>query len=433
MREVGRVEVIREVLGRRLRQGEASERLGICVRQVKRLVRRYREEGARGLRSRRRGRRASNAIAPELRREIVGVVRERYEDFAPTLAWEKLTEVHGYGVSVETLRKWMVAEGLWRSKKRPGARVHQSRPRRPALGELVQIDGSPHAWFEDRGRRCTLIVFIDDATSRLMALRFAEAETTEAYMRTLRGYLDQHGRPVAIYSDKHSIFRVNQKDREGDLTQFTRMLKTLDIQPIHANTPQAKGRVERANQTLQDRLVKELRLRRIDDIQSANAFLPEFIADYNQRFSVAPKPPRTPTATCSMTRPPSTSSSPSIPPESSAAISPAVTAAASTRSKARAAATASVAPPSPSVKASTAPSPSCAKARPSTTECSLKARRPSPQTTKKASAVPSTRPAPSSVNALATNPPQTTPGIAGLASTQPLPPLPHSHPRLVPL
>ena len=152
------------------------------------------------------------------------MVRERYEDFAPTLAWEKLTEVHGYGVSVETLRKWMVAEGLWRSKKRPGARIHQSRPRRPALGELVQIDGSPHAWFEDRGRRCTLIVFIDDATSRLMALRFAEAETTEAYMRTLRGYLDQHGRPVALYSDKHSIFRVNQKDREGDLTQFTRVL-----------------------------------------------------------------------------------------------------------------------------------------------------------------------------------------------------------------
>ena len=145
------------------------------------------------------------------------------------------------------------------------------------------------------------------------------------------------------------------------------------------------------------------------------------------------KPPRTPTATCSMTRPPSTSSSPSIPPESSAAISPAVTAAASTRSKAKAAATASVAPPSPSVRASTAPSPSCAKARPSTTESSLKASRPSPQTTKKASAVPSTRPAPSSANAPATNPPQTTPGTAGLASIQPLPLLPHSHPRLVPL
>ena len=209
MREVDRVEVIREVLGRRLGQGEASERRGICVRQVKRLVRRYREEGARGLRSRRRGRRASNGIAPELRREILGVVRERYEDFAPTLAWEKLTEVHGYGVSVETLRKWMVTEGLWRSKKRPGARVHQSRPRRPALGELVQIDGSPHAWFEDRGRRCTLIVFIDDATSRLMALRFAEAETTEAYMRTLRGYLD-HSAALNLILSLHTPRKLSR-------------------------------------------------------------------------------------------------------------------------------------------------------------------------------------------------------------------------------
>ena len=292
MKEVDRLEVIREVLGRRLRQREAGERMGICVRQVKRLVRRYRELGARGLKSGHRGRQAPNAIAPEVRREILGVVRERYEDFSPTLAQEKLTELHGYGVSVETLRKWMAQEGLWRSRKRRGMRVHQSRPRRPALGELVQIDGSPHRWFEDRGRYCTLIVFIDDATSRLMALRFAEAETTEAYMRTLRGYLDEHGRPVALYSDKHSIFRVNLKDREGEVTQFTRALKTLDIQPIHANTPQAKGRVERANETLQDRLVKELRLRGLDSMEEANAFLPEFMADYNRRFAVPPQNPQ---------------------------------------------------------------------------------------------------------------------------------------------
>ena len=231
---------------------------------------------------------ASSAAAASARAERRRP-RRAPASFAPTLAWEKLTEVHGYGVSVETLRKWMVAEGLWRSKKRPGARVHQSRPRRPALGELVQIDGSPHAWFEDRGRRSTLIAFIDDATSRLMALRFAEAETTEAYMRTLRGYLDQHGRPVAIYSDKHSIFRVNQQDREGDLTQFTRVLKTLDIQPIHANTPQAKGRVERANQTLQDRLVKELRLRRID---LAGCPLPTIGASQPTPCSVSPGAPK---------------------------------------------------------------------------------------------------------------------------------------------
>ena len=200
--------------------------------------------------------------------------------------------MHGYGVSVETLRKWMAEEGLWRSRKRRGMRVHQSRPRRPALGELVQIDGSPHRWFEDRGPYCTLIVFIDDATSRLMALGFAEAETTEAYMRTLRGYLDQYGRPVALYSDKHSIFRVNQQHREGELTQFTRALKTLDIQPIHANTPQAKGRVERANETLQDRLVKELRLGGIDSIDQANAFLPEYMADHNRRFARPPHNPQ---------------------------------------------------------------------------------------------------------------------------------------------
>ena len=344
MREVDRVEVIREVLGRRLRQGEASERLGICVRQVKRLVRRYREEGARGLRSRRRGRRASNAIAPELRREILGVVRERYEDFAPTLAWEKLTEgarVWGVGGDVAQVDG---GRGAMAVEEAPGGAGSPEPAQTAGAGRVGADRRFPHAWFEDRGRRCTLIVFIDDATSRLMALRFAEAETTEAYMRTLRGYLDQHGRPAAIYSDKHSIFRVNQKDREGDLTQFTNLILSL-------HTPRKLSR----NLTCRYR---------------------------SREYQI----------------------------------------------QGRAAATASVAPPSPSVTASTAPSPSSAKARPSTTGCSLKARRPSPQTTKKASAVPSTRPAPSSVNAPSTNPPQTTPGTAGLPSTQPLPPPPHDRP-----
>ncbi|EED5060701.1 ISNCY family transposase, partial [Salmonella enterica subsp. enterica serovar Enteritidis] len=157
----------------------------------------------------------------------------------------------------------------WREKRRKTARIHQRRQRRPCYGELIQIDGSPHHWFEDRGPRCTLIVFIDDATSALMGLRFAPAETTQAYMETLGKYVTQHGIPLALYSDKHSIFRVNNPDREGELTQFTRAIKTLGIEPIHANTPQAKGRVERANQTLQDRLVKELRLQNISDIASA--------------------------------------------------------------------------------------------------------------------------------------------------------------------
>ena len=158
-------------------------------------------------------------------------------------------------------------------------------------GDLVQIDGSPHAWFEDRGPACTLIVFIDDATSRLMALRFFPAETTRAYMETLRIHLDVHGRPVAFYSDRYGVFQVNAKGREDELTQYTRALKTLDIEPIHAGSPQAKGRVERANRTLQDRLVKELRLRGIGDIETANAYLPEFMADFNRRFAVSPRNP----------------------------------------------------------------------------------------------------------------------------------------------
>lgn len=288
-KEVDRLAVIQLLARKQLKQGEAAVQLGLSVRQVKRLVRRYRDQGSVALVSRHRGRRPNNAIAATVRREVLGITRTHYADFGPTLACEKLAERHGHNLSVETLRQWMISEGLWQSRRRKQARIHQRRPRRPCAGELVQIDGSPHDWFEGRGVRCTLIVFIDDATSRLMALRFVPAETTGAYMETLAQYLDQHGRPVALYSDKHSIFRVNHPEHEGELTQFTRALKTLQIEPIHANTPQAKGRVERANQTLQDRLVKELRLRGIDTIETANAYLPTFISDYNARFAVAPQ------------------------------------------------------------------------------------------------------------------------------------------------
>ena len=287
--EVDRLAVVRKVVAKRLLQREASAQLGVSVRQVKRLVRRYKDGGPAGLVSRRRGRRPNNALDPLLRGEVMDWVRKRYADFGPTLACEKLTEVHGYRLSVETLRQWMMAEGLWKPKSRRRARIHQRRARRACFGELVQLDGSPHAWFEDRGERCTLIVFIDDATGRLMYLRFVTAETTRAYMEALGVYLSRYGRPVALYSDRHSIFRINHGRQEGKVTQFTRAVKTLDIEPIHANTPQAKGRVERANQTLQDRLVKELRLAGVDDMEEGNAFLPTFMADYNRRFAVAPK------------------------------------------------------------------------------------------------------------------------------------------------
>lgn len=289
LKELDRLQIIRDSVSRQIAQEQAADRIGISIRQVKRLVQRYRIEGPQGLISRRRGQRPNNAFTSEFRTFVISLVRDKYPDFGPTFACEKLREIHGLALSAETLRKWMVEEGLWRERRRKIARIYQRRQRRPCYGELIQIDGSPHDWFEERGPRCTLIVFIDDATSALMALRFAPAETTRAYMETLRDYLDKYGRPLALYSDRHSIFRVNNPEREGELTQFTRAIKTLGIEPIHANSPQAKGRVERANQTLQDRLVKELRLRNISDIESANLWLSEFVKDYNSRFASIPR------------------------------------------------------------------------------------------------------------------------------------------------
>jgi hypothetical protein len=169
--------------------------------------------------------------------------------------------------------------------------IHQLRERRPRLGELVQIDGSPHDWFEGRAPKCTLLVFVDDATSRLMYLQFVEAETTFNYFAGVRSYITAFGKPLAFYSDKFGVFRVNMPNPLSGtgLTQFGRALKELDIELICAHSPQAKGRVERANQTLQDRLTKELRLGGISSLEQANAYLPEFIAAYNKRFAVAPR------------------------------------------------------------------------------------------------------------------------------------------------
>ena len=292
MAEADRAVVIGQVAEKRLRQREAADRLGLSVRQVKRLLARYRERGPAGLVSGHRGKVSNNAMTGAVRRAAMELVGERYADFGPTFACEKLVEVHGHRLSVETLRKWMIAAGLWRAKARREVRVHQSRPRRACVGELVQIDGSPHEWFEGRGPACTLIVYVDDATTRLLATGFFAGETTEAYMETTRAHLAAHGRPVAYYSDRYGVFRVNKKGREAEPTQFTRALKTLDIEAIHAHSPQAKGRVERANRTLQDRLVKEMRLRGVDGMEAGNAYLPEFMADFNRRFAVAPRNPQ---------------------------------------------------------------------------------------------------------------------------------------------
>ena len=286
-----RLHVVRQAAGGRLGQREASERLGIGVRQFKRLVRAWRREGDAGLVSRRRGRVSPNRLADEQRARIAELLEAKYVDFGPTLAAEKLLELEGIAVSRETVRRMQIGLGLWRAKRRRARRVFQLRERRPRFGELIQIDGSLHDWFEGRAPRCTLIVFIDDATSRLTGLRFVPVETTRAYLETLRGHVLAHGCPLAFYSDRHGIFRVNAKDAQGGdgKTEFGRVAERLGIVSIHALTPQAKGRVERSNQTMQDRLVKEMRLGGIASIEAANAFLPAFVAWWNTRFAVPPR------------------------------------------------------------------------------------------------------------------------------------------------
>jgi transposase len=291
-RELTRLEVMQRLKGKRLTQKEAAQLLELSVRQIKRLFRAYKAQGAKGLISARRGKKSNNHLEAQVVQQAIDLIYERYRDFGPTLAHEKLTEVHGLKLSDESVRQLMIAEGIWKPKKAKQPSTHPLRERRACFGELVQIDGSEHAWFEERGPKCTLLVYIDDATGQLLELWFVPEETTFAYFEASRHYFECYGKPVAFYSDKHGIFRVNQPRPLGlssGLTQFGRAMQELDVQIICANTPQAKGRIERANQTLQDRLVKELRLRGISDIDSANAFLPEFRQDYNRRFAVVPR------------------------------------------------------------------------------------------------------------------------------------------------
>ncbi len=288
--ELTKFEILRDVDHERMPARAAAQVLGLTERQVWRLLKAYRLRGADGLISKKRGKPSNRKTPDDVRLAAMAIVKERYADFGPTLAAEKLREQHGLTISRETLRVWMLDAGLWADRVKRRGRVYQPRYRRECVGELVQVDGSEHWWFEDRGPQCTLLVFIDDATSRLMHLQFVQSESTFAYFNATQRYLEQHGKPVAFYTDKHAVFRVNKPaGLHGDgMTQFGRALKALTIEIICANSSQAKGRVERANKTLQDRLVKELRLRKISSADAANAYATEFIADYNTRFGKAP-------------------------------------------------------------------------------------------------------------------------------------------------
>jgi transposase len=288
--ELKRLEVLRDVDRGGLPVRAAAQLLGRSERQVWRLLKAFRVAGVSGLISNKRGRPSNRKTAAAVRAAALWIVRHNYADFGPTLAAEKLAGEHGFSFSSETLRKWMIADGLWLDRKQRQKRIHQPRWRRDCVGELVQVDGSEHWWFEDRGPQCTLLVFVDDATSRLMHLQFVESESTFAYFHAARAYVETWGKPIAFYSDKHGVFRVNHPGALGGdgMTQFGRALHALNIDIICANSSPAKGRVERANRTLQDRLVKELRLAGAATLADGNALLPAFMADYNARFAKAP-------------------------------------------------------------------------------------------------------------------------------------------------
>ena len=291
MRELNRLKTLQALADRMLTVSQAARQLRLSVRQLQRLKDRYEDEGALGLVSRKRGRPSNHQLAAGVAERVVQLIRERYVDFGPTLAQEKLAECHGLFLARETLRHLMIEAGIWKPRRERAAQIHQPRNRRACYGELIQIDGSDHAWFEDRAPACTLLVFIDDATSRLMQLHFVPTESTFAYFEAARGYLERYGKPVAFYSDKAAVFRTTRESAEfgRSATQFGRALFELNIDTFCANTSQAKGRVERANLTLQDRLVKELRLRKISTREAANEFAPHFMADYNARFGKVAK------------------------------------------------------------------------------------------------------------------------------------------------
>ena len=287
LKEAERLSVIKQVKSKKLKQREASELLCLSLRQAQRLIKAYKEKGPQGLISKKRGMANIRKMSLEKRLKIAVIVREKYSDFGPTFASEKLREKENLLVSREFLRQLMIEEGLWKAKKKKEKRVHQRRARRSREGELVQADGSYHDWFEGRAPKCCLIQFVDDATSKILYAKFCDWESKNNYFSCLEGYIKKHGKPMGLYVDKHSVFRVNREEvKKGEgVTAFHKALKTLGIELICANSPQAKGRVERKNGVLQDRLIKEMRLKNISSIEEGNRYLEEeFIDVHNKKF-----------------------------------------------------------------------------------------------------------------------------------------------------
>lgn len=289
--ELNRSKVIQMAEEKRITQKEGASRLKISERHFRRLLARYRTGGDRALVSGHRGKPSNQRMAESKRKRILEFISDpQYKGFGPTLMTEKLAERAQVTVSKETVRQMMIAAGMHKPKKKKRQRAQPLRPPRPQRGELVQLDGSYHAWLEDRAPKACLL-FVDDATSEILAGKFTQQETFFAYGQLCKEYFTQIGLPLAFYSDKFGVFRINASNvvHTDAVTQFGRAMIDLGIDLICANSPQAKGRVERAFGTLQDRLIKEMRLANICDYEQANAFLPTFFFHYNHKFAVLPR------------------------------------------------------------------------------------------------------------------------------------------------
>jgi len=292
--ELKRLHVIQKVLERVIRQVEAAEILSLSSRQIRRIVKGIRFEGDKGIVHKSRGRTSNRRIPDKIRNKVLRLYRKKYQDFGPMLASEKLLERDGVGISDETLRMWLMESGDW--KKIRKARGHrQWRQRRDHYGEMVQMDGSHHDWLEGRGPWCVFMGYIDDAMGEVFG-RFYPYEGTIPAMDSFKRYIRRNGLPMSVYLDKHTTYKSTAKptiqdqlNNTGALSEFERALEELGVKVIHANSPQAKGRIERLFKTLQDRLVKEMRLRGIRTIEEANCFLEEYLPVYNRRFAVSPK------------------------------------------------------------------------------------------------------------------------------------------------
>ena len=289
-KERERIPVMKAIGKGELKLVKAAELLGVSYRQTRRIWRRYLADGDAGLVHRTRGKPGPRRKATAFREEVLGFIRDRYPDFGPTLAAEYLADEHGLEVDHETLRRWLNAEGLRKPKHR--RQTHRARrERRPCLGQMVQLDGSHHDWFEGRAEQCCLMVMVDDATNRTLA-RFSPKETTRACYDIFEQWAEQSGLPRSIYADRHSIYLTQREPTVAEQlagkepkTQFGRAMERLSVDLIAAQSPQAKGRVERMNGTLQDRLVKAMRLKGISDIEQANDSLAKtYLPDFNQRF-----------------------------------------------------------------------------------------------------------------------------------------------------